>query len=372
MPTPRARTHPAGPMAAPRLARAARLLVCALALAIAGCGGGPSAVAPAATPSPSARTTTAPSSLVAAWEAAAVAEGTIRVYAELSPREVHDLAQLAARRYPNVRIDWTRGPERDLRPRALAELAAGGGAWDVYLGDGAPILAASGAAAGWSPPEEPAIRRELADPRGRWFSVAVTHHVLQYNIEEVPFGERPTAYETLRQPRYVGRLAVEEDGVTWLKGLIEARGRQPTLDLLAPLAAQGVVVRRDPIQLSAMLGAGRSGVAIANRLHVVEQDRRTGAKVAWVGIEPVVTQPTAVVVAADAPSPNGARLIANLLLSADAQHALAQHGRVPARFDVSPEPQGLVSGLRTHLTAPPVGEDEQALRALYTDLWNGR
>ncbi len=74
-------------------------------------------------------------------------------------------------------------------------------------------------------------------------------------------------------------------------------------------------------------------------------------------------------VAEDAPRPNGARLVANFLLSADAQHALAALGRIPARVDVDPEPQGLVRGLRTHLTAPPVGHQEQELRGLYADLF---
>ena len=349
-----------------------RMVLCALvAVLLAGCGTSPLA-APTPRPSPTTRTTSAPTTLVEAWYAAAETEGVVRVYADLSERETDELGRLLARRYPTLRVEWARGLDRTLLARALAERADGGATWDVFVGDAGPALAAAGLAAHWAPPEAPAIRPGLADPEGQWFGLAVTYHVLAYNPELVPFETRPTAYETLREPRFYGRLAVAEESLTWLKGMLEVHGQQQALDLLQPLAAQGVVTRRNPTDLSAYLAAGWHAVAVVNRLAAVERDRRAGAKTAWVGIDPVVVQPTAVVVAGDAPRPNGARLVANFLLSADAQHALAAQGRVPARVDVAPEPQSLVHGLRTHLTLPPVGRQEQELRALYADLWSDR
>ena len=326
---------------------------------------------PVASPAPR-TTTSAPATVVEAWSTASETEGTVQVYADLTWRETEELGRLLGRRYPKLRVEWTRGSDRALLARALAERNEGGATWDVFVGDAAPALVATVPAARWAPPEAPAIRRDLVDPQGQWFALALTYHVLEYNPELVPFGSRPTAYETLREPRFYGRLAVEEESLTWLKGMLESRGRQQALDLLRPLAAQGVVARRSPADLSAYLAAGWHTVAVVNRLDVVERDRRTGAKAAWVAIEPIVVQPTAVVVAEDAPRPNGARLVANFLLSADAQHALAATGRVPARVDVDPEPRGLVRGLQTRLTLPPVGRQEQELRALYADLWAER
>jgi hypothetical protein len=62
-------------------------------------------------------------------------------------------------------------------------------------------------------------------------------------------------------------------------------------------------------------------------------------------------------------------LFANFLLSADAQTALAQAGRVPTRIDVDPDPQDLVRGLRIHLTLPASGAEARDLEARYADLW---
>ena len=349
-----------------------RAFLCAIiAVLLVGCRtSGSGTPTPVASPTP--RTTSAPATIVEAWSAAAATEGTVRIYADLTRRETDDLSRLLTRRHPKLLVEWTHGLDRTLLARALAERNAGSATWDVFVGDAAPALATTISTARWAPPEAPAIRRELVDHQGQWFALALTHHVLEYNPELVPFGSRPTAYETLREPRFYGRLAVEDESLTWLKGMLESRGQQQTIDLLRPLGAQGVGMRRTPTDLSAYLAAGWHAVAVVNRLDAVERDRRTGAKVAWVAIEPVVVQPTAVVVADDAPRPNGARLVANFLLSADAQYALAAAGRVPARFDVDPEPQSLVRGLRTHLTLPPVGRQEQELRALYADLWADR
>jgi ABC-type Fe3+ transport system substrate-binding protein len=118
--------------------------------------------------------------------------------------------------------------------------------------------------------------------------------------------------------------------------------------------------------------AGDEAVAIDARLDVVERERRGGGKTAWVGPDPVIAQPLAMVVSAATDRPNGARLVANYLLSPDAQVILASAGRVPSRADVDPEPQTLVRGLRAHLTLPPEGQAERELWDLWKELWGRR
>lgn len=308
--------------------------------------------------------------MVRAWYQAAQAEGPVRVYADLSRHESEELEKVFRRRYRDVTVAWTLGTDRALLARALAETEQPGmPSFDVFVGDLGTRLKAAGLAERWSPPEAAALLPELIDGEGAWYGAAQTYHVLQFSTEQVAPTARPRAYEELADPRYLGRLAVEENALGWLKGMIESRGRQPAVDALRSLAEQGVAVQRGPQSLSHLIGAGRFAVAISNRLDAVERDRRGGAKTAWAPIEPVVVEPTAVVLSSRAPHPNAARLFANWLLSADAQVALAERGRVPARRDVDPEPQTLVRGIRTHFTLPPEASAEPALRELYRDLW---
>ena len=335
--------------------------------------GGPGAVS-TATPVP---TSPVGPPQVVAWQRAAVEEGVVDVYADMAPAETELVGELFAKRHPGVRISWTRGLDRDLVAQVATELGrsgsrAAGDGFDVLVGDAGVALKTAGAAARWSPPEAVALRPGFADAEGAWHALAATHHVLQFYTERHPPAARPTRYEQLTAPHFTGRLALEEEALGWLKGLIEARGRQPTIDLLREIARQGVAVQRGPRILGDLVATGRHQVAISNRLDVVERARRTGAKTGWMPIDPVVVQPTAVVVSARAPHPNAARLFANFLLTADAQELLAAGGRVPTRVDVDPQPREPLRGLRPHLTLPPEGDDERDLRALYADIWRSR
>jgi iron(III) transport system substrate-binding protein len=364
-----------GPPRGWRSGRLAAALAIAVALAATACNlrlpgpGADSGPVPTATAKPPARPTSTPLPAVRAWHDGALREGTLRVYADLSPRETADLSALLARRYPDLSVDWTTGLDRELLSTVLAEARDGGPSFDVFVGDAGTLLKGAGLAERWSPPEAVALRPGYVDPDGAWHALAATYHVLQYHTEQVPPQLRPASYEALADPYFLGRLVAEDEPLAWLHGLIEVRGRQPTLDTLAGLSPQGVVRRRGPRLVADLVSAGQYAVAIANRLDAVERSKRGGAKTDWIAIEPVVVQPTVAVVAARTPRPNAARLFANFLLSADAQAALAVLGRIPTRQDVDPEPQNLVRGIATHFTIPPEGDAERDLRAVYDGLW---
>ena len=208
--------------------------------------------------------------------------------------------------------------------------------------------------------------------RGAWYAVALTYHVLQYNTDLIPPATRPTTYEALREARSFGSMAILDGDLTWLRGLVESRGRDEAVQLLEPLARQAVRPVADARSLSALVTAGQQAVAIDTYLDAVERDRRGGGKTGWVPIEPVITQPVAMVLAAGSERPNAARLFANFMLSPDAQAVLAGLGRVPSRPDVDPEPQTLVRGIRTRMTLPPQGVVEREMRALWNEIWSRR
>jgi iron(III) transport system substrate-binding protein len=336
-----------------------------------GCGLGGEAASPTSVPNPTPapRPTAESPAAVGGWYSAALDEAPVEVRADLTASETDELTKTFTRRFPKLSVHWTRGTDDDLLQRTLREAGSAEPAWDVYIGHSAPTLKAARLVDRWTPPEGRAVPPELVDSEGGWYAVAVTYHVLAYNIEAVAPASRPTTYEALRDPSYFGRLAVLSDDLVWLRGMSETRGADATADLIRSLASQAVVPRGDPSALSAFISSGQQAVAIDGLLHTTERDRRQGGKIGWVAIEPVITQPLGMALAARSTRPNAARLFADFMLSPDAQVVLAAAGRVPSRSDVDPEPQTLVRGLATHVTLPPLGQAETDLRTRWTDLW---
>jgi ABC-type Fe3+ transport system substrate-binding protein len=294
------------------------------------------------------------------------------VRADLTANEVDALTRALARRYPQIGVEWRRGADSDLLQTTLAEARSATPGWDIYIGDSGPSLKTARQALHWTPPEARGVPPELIDPEGAWYAIASTFHVIQYNSEQVPPGYVPPSYDALRHPGYLGRLAIEDFNLTWLKGLIEARGQDRASDLIRGLAQQAVTFRRDARTLVVFVTAGDDTVAIDARLDAVERERRSGGKTGWIAPDPVIVQPLPMVVSAATDRPNGARLVANYLLSPDAQVILASAGRVPGRADVDPDPPTLSRGRRAQFTLPPEGAAERTLRDLWQEWWGRR
>lgn len=351
-------------------------LVVLIALIIAGpaCGFQTDTPAPTAVPAPTPapRPTAEPPAAVSAWYVAAQAEEAVRVRADLTTAEIDALTTALARRYPEIKVEWQRGPDINLVQETIVEARSSTPDWDIYIGDSGPSLKTARLALRWTPPEARGVPAALIDPEGAWYALASTLHVIQYNTDQVPPAFVPPSYDALRHPGYFGRLAIEDQSLTWLKGLAEVDGREAAIELIRALAQQAVTFRRDARSLVGFVTAGHQAVAIDARMDVVERERRAGGKTAWVGPDPVIAQPLAMVVSAATDRPNGARLVANYLLSPDAQVILAAAGRAPSRADVDTEPQTLTRGLRTHVTLPPEGPAERELRDLWQELWGRR
>jgi iron(III) transport system substrate-binding protein len=347
--------------------------LCCVTLAACGFTGQGSVTPTPLTATPAPRPTAEPPAAVTTWYQAAQDEGPVRIRADLTVAETDALSQVLARLYPELgKVEWQRGADASLLQQTLSEARSSAANWDVYVGDSAPSLKTARLALRWTPPEARSVPAALIDPEGAWYALAATYHVVQYNSEQVPQPAALTSYETLLDSWAFGRLAIEDYDLVWLRGLIELRGQDGAASLIRGLAGQSVTFRNDQRSLVVFVTAGQDTVAVDARMDAVERERRGGGKTAWVGVDPVITQPLAMAVSATSDRPNAAKVVANFLLSQDAQVILASAGRVPSRTDVQPDPSTLVHGLHTHLTLPPEGQAERDLRALWLDLWGRR
>ncbi|HYQ94945.1 MAG TPA: extracellular solute-binding protein [Burkholderiales bacterium] len=241
-------------------------------------------------------------------------------------------------KYPDVNLTILRQPGEKIRTRILTELRAGKFFWDVVSFNHLDMdaLAQEGLLAVYASPEtRSGFPGGAVDPEGRWAAIYVRQYVIGYNTRSVPQADAPKSWENLLAPRWKEKFAMDESDVEWYAAMLDYLGAEKGSAFMRSLARQNPQFRRGHSLLAKLLIAGDFPLAL---VHAAEMDeaRRAGAPVDWVRtLDPVITSPSQVAVSARAPHPNGARLLVDLLLSAEGQALIRGRGRVPARNDVA-------------------------------------
>ncbi|HWP35520.1 MAG TPA: extracellular solute-binding protein [Thermodesulfobacteriota bacterium] len=314
----------------------------------------------------------APAQELAALEEGARREGKLNLYGSMREDEATKVFEAFNRRYPFVKIDYFRGSEDRLTGRILAEARAGTHNFDVLVTTTAYHLKGLDLAVRWQPPEAAAIRPELRDPDGRLTPIYVNTNVIMYNTKLVPPAEAPKGYEDLADPKWKGKLCLEDTDYEWFHGLLEHMGRERMLALFRRIAANQPSIRNGHGLLGDLVASGECPVAINNYGYQVGRGLKKGAPVDLVAVNPVITFAAAAAVSPKAPHPNAARLYVNWLVSEEGQKTLVGLGRFPVRSGLYPDPPRLLEGQQLKLQPPLEGEALRQAQALYRQVFQGR
>jgi iron(III) transport system substrate-binding protein len=272
--------------------------------------------------------------------AAARREREVVWYTAMNTPDAEPIRKLFLKRYPFLQLTILRQPAEKIRTRILTEARAGRLLWDVVSFNQLDIdaLDREGLLASYASPEtRNGFPPGAVDPRGRWAAIYVRQYVVGYNTRAVAAGEAPKTWYDLLQPRWKGKFAMDEDEAEWYGAMLDYLGRERGLEFMRALARQQPQFRRGHSLLSRLLVAGDFPLALVHAAEM-EEAKRTGAPVDWVRtLDPIVTSPSQVAVSAKAPHPNAARLLVDVLLSAEGQQLIRARGRVPARNDLAPD-----------------------------------
>jgi iron(III) transport system substrate-binding protein len=284
---------------------------------------------------------------------AARAEGEVVWYTAMTTPDAEPLRKAFQSRYPFLQLTILRQPGEKIRTRILTEARAGRQLWDVVSFNHLDMdaLDREGLLASYSSPEARSGFPEGAvDPRGHWAAIYVRQYVIGYNVRAVPPAEAPKSWGELLEPRWKGKFAMDEDESEWYAAMLDYLGRERGMAFMRSLAGQNPQLRRGHSLLSKLLVAGDFPLALVHAAEM-EAAKKSGAPVDWVReLDPIITSPSQVGVSANAPHPHGARLLVDLLLSAEGQAIIRSRGRVPARTDL-----------------PATAAQERSLKVYYVD-----
>ena len=157
-----------------------------------------------------------------------------------------------------------------------------------------------------------------------------------YNTAMVPEKDRPKDWPDLLDPKWNGKIGIDEEEFEWYGTLIDYWGRERAGRFIRALAAQQPQLRRGHSLLAQLLAAGEFPISIVVPFEI-EQLKRRGAPVDWSATsDPIVTSINVIGLSTKAPHPNGAKLLINYILSEEGQNIIRSASRVPIRPGVKP------------------------------------
>jgi iron(III) transport system substrate-binding protein len=258
-------------------------------------------------------------------------EGRVALYTSLAPTESTPLAAAFEKKY-GVKVELWRAPSERVVQRATTEMRARRYTVDVIETNG---------------PEMEVLAREkvltdiyspyLADlPAGSipahrsWFPDRVNFYGVGFNTTRVKRAEIPASYEGFADPKWKGRIGLEATDAEWMATLIKTWGEAKGMDYFRRLSALRPDVREGHILLTTLVAAGEVPVGLTMYNANVEAQRRRGAPIEFVAVQPAVARPQGIGVARNAPHPAAAVLFVDYVLSPEGQRLFESMGRVPA------------------------------------------
>jgi iron(III) transport system substrate-binding protein len=264
---------------------------------------------------------------------------------------VRDFAQ----KYPFLDLELHPLEAETLVKRIQNEARSGMSTWDVLLGGGGllqPLLEANLVLAYPSPQRE-AVSDALNDTAGYWSGYYINPYVLGYNTTLVKEEEIPKSYDALLESRWRGnRIAIDSTAHGLLRGLAAAWSEEKAVAYLKRLAEQQPVMARASIMAVDSLHTGNVAIVIARAPVIQGYKKKLQSPIDWVSLEPTVAQIDAVMLSAQSPRPNAARLFVDFVLSKEGQGALAGIQQIPVRRDMELRSNAVFQGQQWFVERP--------------------
>jgi len=343
-----------------------RLFVVALALIASGCGSTPVSPNPGVTAAD-----------LALYEGpdrtqrlidGAKREGEITIYTSAQTTDLGPVVEAYEKKYGIKASIWRAGSEAVLN-RALQEARAGRHTVDVVETNGPELESLSR--------EEilqlvkspyhadliaPAIR-----PHGEWVGTRLNVFVQAYNTKLVRKEELPKTWDELTDPKWKGRLGIEQEDSDWLAGIYGELGEERAGKVFRQItAANGVSVRKGHTLLTQLVASGEVPLALTVYNYKAEQLRAAGAPIDWFTIGNAIARPNGIGVAREAPHPHAALLFYEFELSEEGQQIIADREFVPTSRKID-TPLNKVP--MTFVDARVSIDEYDKWKNLYTDLF---
>jgi iron(III) transport system substrate-binding protein len=263
-------------------------------------------------------------------------EGELNLYTSAQADDIGAVAAAYEKKY-GVRVSMWRSSSEKVLQRALAEARANRNAMDVAETNG-PEMESMHREKILQLVKSPHLAELIAPallPHGEWVATRLNVFVQAYNTKAVRKQDLPKSWEDLADPKWKGRLGIEQEDADWLAGMMgelgEARGTKLFREIVAK---NGMSMRKGHTLLAQLVVSGEVPLALTVYNYKAEQLKRKGAPIDWFAIGTAIARPNGVGVARAAPHPHAAVLFYDFEISEEGQRILAQRDFVPTNRNV--------------------------------------
>jgi iron(III) transport system substrate-binding protein len=263
--------------------------------------------------------------------AGAKKEGTFTVYTSAQTTDLDPLLAAFEKKYGVKGVIWRAGSENVLN-RALQEARANRNTVDIIETNG-PELESLSREKILQRVNSPYLTDLIAPalrPNGDWVGTRVNVFVQAYNTKLIKKQDLPKTWEDLLNPKWKGKLGIEQEDSDWLAGVFadigEAKGTKLFKDIVA---ANRMSARKGHTLLTQLVVSGEVPLALTVYNYKAEQLKRQGAPIDWFTIGNAIARPNGVGVPRKAPHPHAAVLFYDFEISPEGQQIFANREFVP-------------------------------------------
>lgn len=259
-------------------------------------------------------------------------EGELELYTSLAIDDMVALTTAFEAKY-GVRIKVWRGSSESVLQRSVEEARAGRHQVDIFEAN-APSLEALHRL-GLLQRVRASVHDDLIPaalpPHREWAGSRLNVFVQAYNTKIIRRENLPRSYADLADPRWKGKLGIEDSDKDWFATLVTSMGEATGVELFRRVVrANGISLRKGHTALADLVVSGDVPLALTVYNFTAEQMKRSGAPLDWFLIPPTVARANGLALAKHAQHPNAAMLYYDFILGEEGQRMLLERGFQPA------------------------------------------
>jgi iron(III) transport system substrate-binding protein len=248
-------------------------------------------------------------------------EGKVQIYGLLAVPEHMQIIQRFKEKYPFIEPALYRATSERLYTRIENEARANTHLVDVIGVSGFQYyqLLKRGLIGRYESPERRFFDPAFKDKDGRWTAYYVNPMVTAFNTRQLSAQEAPKDYADLIDPKWKGKLVMEDEEIEWFSTMMGFWGEEKGLTYMRRLAEQNYVIRHGHTLMTQLVAAGEYPAAVIVYGPQTQSTKNAGAPIDWHALNPTVSGTNLMGIAAKAPHPNAAMLYIDHMLSEEIQ-----------------------------------------------------